>query len=692
MSEKSIRLVSGDTSRTVLELLREIGVRFDAPCGGQGVCGNCVVKVTGELSAPTEAENAVLSGRDMADGFRLACQAKVTGTATVSLRGEDAELHKAALDREGIGVGTKEWEPAVRKQYLELDMPTLSDVKADFQRIESAVGSSLSASIDVMRSIPSTMRATRGKVTAVLRSMGTHPSDPLELLALDSGDTSGNLYAAAVDIGTTTIAGYLWNLTDRTKVAVHSCSNPQAAFGADVLSRLTYAAQSEGGDVRLQEAVLRGIAEVIGELAGKAGIPVRHIYEILLVGNTCMQHLFFRFDTRQLGLSPYIAAYQRLLSFPLREISGRNRAVRDDGAKIYDRGCVFLESDVSPTSKALPTNDAFVSNDDASSLRDALRDAFFASNVTCTFLPVIAGFVGADTVGCILATGMDRREDITLMIDLGTNAEMVIGSKERLIACSAAAGPAFEGARIERGMRATPGAIDGVWFKDRYAYHVVGGERPVGICGSGLVDAVAMLANYGIIDEKGLLRDSPDAPAELRRRVRPESRPAREGGGAPGRKADACLDTRGDAEAPRLQGPFAFVLAWADETGDGKDLLLTQKDVREVQLAKGAISCGIRILMKELGVTPGDINKIFLAGAFGNYIDPRSAQRIGILPEGVPLEKVVPAGNAAGVGAQMALISKAARRRAEEIAGKVEHLELALHPDFLDGFTRGMYF
>lgn len=625
MSEKSIRLVSGDTPKTVLELLREMGIRFDAPCGGQGVCGNCVVRVTGDLQEPTEAENSVLSGQDITDGFRLACQAKATGTVTVTLRGEDAELHKAALDREGIRLKTEEWEPAVRKVYIELDMPTLSDVKADFQRIESAVGSSLSASIDVMRSIPSVIRAARGKVTAVLWSNGLNPSGLPELLALEPGDTRRDFYAAAIDIGTTTIAGYLWNLANRTKVAVHSCSNPQAPFGADVLSRLTYAAQNDGGDVRLQEAVLRGIEEVLQELAAKAGIPVQNIYEIVLVGNTCMQHLFFRFDTRQLGLSPYIAAYQRLLSFPLREISDHRQAIRGEGVN--------------------------------------------GVNVPCTFLPVIAGFVGADTVGCILATEMDRRKDVTLMIDLGTNAEMVIGSEERLIACSAAAGPAFEGARIERGMRAAPGAIDGVWFKERYAYHVIGGERPIGICGSGLVDAVAMLADYGIIDEKGLIRDNPDAPEELRRRVRPLDRPSCEGA-----------------------GPLAFVLAWANETGDGKDLLLTQKDIREVQLAKGAISCGIRILMKELGVTPGDITKVFLAGAFGNYIDPRSARRIAILPAGLPLERVVPVGNAAGVGAQMALISKAARRRADEIAGRVEHLELALHPEFLEGFTYGMYF
>ncbi|HHY39521.1 MAG TPA: ATP-binding protein, partial [Clostridia bacterium] len=591
------------------------------------------------------------------------------------------------LDREGIRLKTEEWEPAVQKVYIELDMPTLSDVKADFQRIESAVGSSLIAPIDVMRSIPSVIRAARGKVTAVLWWDGLNPSGSPELLALEPGDTSRYFYAAAIDIGTTTIAGYLWNLADRTKVAVHSCSNPQAAFGADVLSRLTYAAQNEGGDVRLQEAVLRGIDEVLQELAGKAGVPVQNIYEIVLVGNTCMQHLFFRFDTRQLGLSPYIPAYQRLLSFPLKEISDHRRTIRDEGLNRGDMPQPHYTGELARPAQP----DEYVSKADHLAPREqqaiaAQPDNFIrGGNAPCTFLPVIAGFVGADTVGCILATGMDRREDVTLMIDLGTNAEMVIGSKERLIACSAAAGPAFEGARIERGMRATPGAIDGVWFKERYAYHVIGGERPIGICGSGLVDVIAMLAEYGIIDEKGLIRDNPHAPEELRRRVRPQDRMSYE---------QARAKSQGvESETAKSQvGPFAFVLARADETGDGRDLVLTQKDIREVQLAKGAISCGIRILMKELGVTPGDISKIFLAGAFGNYIDPRSAQRIAILPAEIPLDRVVPVGNAAGVGAQMALISKAARRRADEIASRVEHLELALHPDFLEGFTRGMYF
>lgn len=708
-----IRLLSGGKPQTVLSLLREAGLDFDAPCGGQGVCGNCIVKAKGDLLAPTQREIEGLTAHGLAAGFRLACQAEVSGAATVFLRREDEGFRKEALDEKGATVISGDWYPAIHKEYLQLHMPSLSDVTADFQRIENALGHRLTAPVDVMRRIPSAVRANNGKVTAVLygdpdASGGKcilpkplfNDSNALTLVCLEAGDTRRHLYGAAVDIGTTTIAGYLWDFVAKKKVAVYSRTNPQSAFGADILSRIAYA-QEGAGDLRLQRAVLGGVFHVITGLADKARISPHQIYEVVLVGNTCMQHLFFRFDTKQLGLSPYIAANQQLLSLTLSEITGWANYAGSSAFNVtpgvphagLSRSTSGSNDDLKPDISLSMSSD-FQGQKGANDFSTPETPAMCGAQAAVyTFLPVIAGFVGADTVGCILALGMDEQEDISLMIDLGTNAEIVIGSRKKLITCSAAAGPAFEGARIDRGMRASPGAIDGVWFKDRYVYHVFGGEKPSGICGSGLVDAVAMLASHGIIDGRGRIQDNPLAPEELRRRVVRECAHTREAPGEESASLQGISSNSGEnARVFEEEGQPAFVLAWGEESRDGKDLLLTQKDIREVQLAKGAIACGIRILMKELGVSAQDISRIFLAGAFGNYINPKSAQRIGILPAGVPLERVFLAGNAAGIGAQMALVSQSARKRTQEIAERVEHLELALHPDFLNGFTDGMYF
>lgn len=413
-------------------------------------------------------------------------------------------------------------------------------------------------------------------------------------------------YLAAFDIGTTTIASYLLDGHTGKQLGTASCVNPQAAYGADVISRADYTMHHGFDD--LTGCVRKAINDLLQELAHAASIQVEEILQICLVGNTCMHHIFFQYPMNSLVLAPYVP-YQKGLT--------KGKAA-DFQIHIHPEGELI-------------------------------------------FLPVIAGFVGADTMGCLLAVRPDLKEEITLMIDIGTNGELVLGNRERLVCCSTAAGPAFEGAKIECGMRGAQGAIDHVfWDKEGFRFSVIGDGKPRGICGSGLIDAIACLRKQGLIDETGHMLSCQEA-------------------------AEVC-GAEIAAHMIQKENMTAFLF-----DPHAPQVYLTQKDVREVQLAKGAISAGILLLEKHLGITHEDIQTIYIAGAFGNYMNPENACNIGLLPAALKT-RIQSIGNAAGEGAKIALLNKEELAETVRLSQQVEFLELAAIPEFQDCFVDELEF
>lgn len=435
-----------------------------------------------------------------------------------------------------------------------------------------------------------------------------------QVWALLSGETLLALRAdppapllLAFDLGTTTLAGYLLDGVTGETLAVGSDRNPQASFGADVIARID--AARELGPAPLREALLQTLSRMTAEMAARAGRPAEEIVLTVLAGNTCMHHLALGLSPASLGLAPYLPVLREPLLLPA---AGWNLPVHPAGQ--------------------------------------------------VAMLPNLAGFVGADTAACLLAGDFVRREELTLLLDIGTNGELVLGNRERRITCSTAAGPAFEGAKIRCGMRGAEGAIDHVHLEDgRLVSHVIGEGAARGICGSGLLDAVAALLDGGVLDESGCLLE----PEEL-------SDP----------RLAACLT--------EVDGASAVLLAPAPEPG-GEPVVLTQKDIRELQLAKGAIAAGIHLLAQAYGAELEDIQTVLIAGAFGNFMRPESACRIGLIPPQL-LEKIRPVGNAAGEGACLAALSWAEYARCASLASGTEYLELAQHPGFSTCYMEEMAF
>jgi uncharacterized 2Fe-2S/4Fe-4S cluster protein (DUF4445 family) len=579
---------------------------FDFPCGGRGKCGKCRVRINSGAAAPTGIEQEHLEAEELAQGFRLACVTEIRQDITVDLPFTKTPEHQilvAGLDRD------VKLDPHLHKTLVELDLPSLQDQRPDWERLKEALtregllAKEAPAPLALLRNLPQLLRQANFRLTAV--------TDGRALTGLAKADTSTDMLGIAFDIGTTTVVGYLMDLGSGKELGVVSALNPQTRYGADVITRNAFAAQKEHGLEILRDAIVEQLNLLIGEAVEKVGAAREQVYAVSVVGNTTMHHLFLGISPKHLALAPYVPVIAEPLSAPAQET----------GIAINAAGRVYV-------------------------------------------LPNIAGFVGADTVGVILATDLDWSESIKLAIDIGTNGEIVLGSRDRLVACSAAAGPAFEGSQISCGMRGTIGAIDHVQFGDGIGYSVVGAGRPEGICGSGLLDAVASLLEQGVIDHRGRL-----LPPDM-------------SGVQAARYKDRIIVH---------EGANALLLANESETAHGRPILITQKDIREVQLAKGAIAAGIQVLLEQLGASLDDISEVLLAGAFGNYLDPHSACAIGLIPQ--TLEgKIRPVGNAAGSGAKMALLSRSEYRRAGLIASMVDYVELSAYKNFIDIFAGAMYF
>lgn len=594
-SNKTVNVPSGST---ILQAAIAAGVKVESTCGGKGTCGKCKVQLLpgegGERALPlAPAEKRFLTEAELQVGWVLACQHTLTSNTTVTLREQkDVFDRKAGFSSQENIVAPA---PGIQKLVLKLDEPNVQDQRADWERLVAALpAADIPFSRAVASSLPQTLRQGRFRVTAVFNGSS--------LIAVETGDTSARSYGVAIDIGTTTVVVYLMDLNKGNVVASGAVTNSQNVYGADVISRITHAAKGRRELQELQEKVVGSINGIISQITQKAQVSPLEIYQVVVVGNTTMSHLFLGIDPSFLAPAPFIPVFQKAVEVEAKEL----------GLKILETTPVLV-------------------------------------------LPNVAGYVGSDTVGVMLAAGADRLPGINLIVDIGTNGEIVLAGNGNILTCSTAAGPAFEGAEIKFGMRAAEGAIERVRIGSDVEISVIGNTKPQGICGSGLIDALSEMVRTGVVESSGRLAATPAQLAKLEPAVRERLR----GSGA-------------SAE---------FVLVWGKDSAIGEDIVITQKDVRELQLAKGAIMAGIRVLMREMGIGVQDIDQVLLAGAFGNYIDKESALGIGLLPP-VSLEQIKAIGNAAGDGAKMALMSLAERRRAVELARSAKHIELSTDQGF----------
>lgn len=582
---------------TLLDAARRAGVALAAICGGAGSCGRCRVHMlAGQVSPPSEAESQHLGENAVADGMRLACQVRVYSGVKVYVPADSLSTTQR-LQVEGQAVHVAPNPPVVACP-VHLSPATLADLRSDGARLRDALRLSRrleDAFVDmkVLQTVPERLRAQEWRGMAFVRRVG----ERAEVVAFGSPDARP--LGLAVDLGTTKIAAHLVDLQTGLSLTADGIMNPQIAFGEDVMARIGYAMQGEEQAQELQKAVVGAIGNLARDLCARVGRSALEIVEAVVVGNTAMHHLFVGLSVRQLGAAPYVPA----------ESAAMDVKARDIGLGIAEGSYVHL-------------------------------------------LPNVAGFVGADHVAMLLGTGIPDMDGVVLGLDIGTNTELVLKTPSRLISCSTASGPAFEGAHIRDGMRAASGAIEWVSMDNgEVHWQTVDNAPPVGICGSGVLDTVAALRRAGVLLPSGKMLEHP--------RVR---------------KGNDGLE---------------FVLATERETGHGRAVALSRKDVSAIQLAKGAIRAGIELLMAETGVRVDDLDTVILAGAFGTYLSVDSILEIGLLPP-VPAARVHQVGNAAAVGARLALVSLDARERARAIAARADYLELTALPEFSDAFAKAM--
>ncbi len=611
-----------DEGTTILNAARQLGVSLESVCGGKGVCGKCKVRIEeGEYrkygikstvtatSTKDEINAKFIKAQQLKQNYRLACQTTIHGDVVVFVPEES---------RKGIQVVRKEatarkikLNPAVEKYYLELKPATLDDTTGDFERVSGALKNKYELDglvIDylILLKLQSVVRKGNWKVTVSVWQ-------DREIVDVEGGEVKVG-YGLAVDIGTTTVAGYLCELTTGKIMATEAMMNPQVAYGEDVMSRIGYASKEKDGLKKLNDAIIKGLNQIIRQITKKAGIKPADIVDMTAVGNTCIHHLFLKIDPRYLGVAPFPPAIHHSV----------NVKARDMGLKIGEGAYVHV-------------------------------------------LPNEAGFVGADNVGVLIAEEPYNQDEILLIIDIGTNGELILGNRKKLMSSSCATGPAFEGAEIRHGMRAAAGAIEKLKINRQtfeVQFKVIGNDKwntedknigARGICGSGIFDVAAQMLLAGLIDKSG------------RFNMKLKSNRLR-------------YDEGGMAE---------FVIAWARETAINHDIVICQKDIRAIQLAKAAMYSGAKIMMNKMGVTK--IDKVILAGAFGSYIDKASAAAIGLFPDcGQGCVQAV--GNAAGDGARIALLNKDKRDEADHWARWVQYIELTLEPEFNKIFTKALAF
>lgn len=591
------RRVEVGNGTAVLAAIRVAGPELVTVCGGRGLCGTCKVIAPGRgLTPPTEQERELLTPAELSTGVRLACQATVVADAWVDVPPESLTAPQR-LQFESRGASVPALDPAVVAVDVLLRPPGLDDLRSDATRLEDAVAlagqPATRTGLAVLSAAPVTLRAQHWAARAAVHSYRTGEREIVALLPEGMAPLG-----AAIDAGTTKLAAYLVNLATGKTVATGAVVNPQVTAGEDVMSRIAYADANPSGAGDLHARLLDGINGLLGDLRAQIGAPAWQVVDAVAVGNTAMHHLLVGLPLRQLGRAPYVPAVTEAL-----ELRGA-----DVGLELAPGALLYLP-------------------------------------------PNIAGFVGADHTAVLLAVGAAECAGNVLVLDVGTNTEISVACGGQLWACSCASGPAFEGAHIRDGMRAAHGAIERVNYLDgTFAVHTIGGGAPTGICGSGILDAVAAALEAGIVSERGRL-------------------------------------ARAHPLVIRSAGEPACVLVPAALTAHGRDIVLTRADVGEIQLAKAAIRAGIELMLTAAGIEADALDEVVVAGAFGTYLDVTSAVAVGMLPK-LPKERYRQVGNAAGLGARQLLASRQCREMADDIARRIRYVELTTHPEFADTFAR----
>jgi uncharacterized 2Fe-2S/4Fe-4S cluster protein (DUF4445 family) len=577
------------------------GIAIDSTCGGHGTCKKCKVRIaSGEVPVGALDPRAFSAG-ELREGWRLACRAGARGDLVVEVPPLQTRP-KAALAGVGRHVILR---PAVQKRHLVLAEPSLEDQRSDLQRVLDAIEDlEPRASIELLRSLGGVLRRADFDVTAVICDE--------ELIDVEPGDTSARRFAIAFDLGTTTVVAALLDLDSGQPVVVRSQLNGQQPFGADVITRISATMLDPDALATLRDRAHETLAALTAELCSESDVAPHDVYEITVCGNVTMIALALGIDPEPLSMAPFVVCTHALPSVRAAEL----------GVNVHPRAPAFV-------------------------------------------FPSLGAYVGGDIVAGMLATGLTRDRRLRLFIDVGTNSEIALGSGERVLATAAPAGPAFEAAQIKCGMRAAAGAIEGVRIDgESLALEVIGDCEPAGICGSGLVDAVAELVHCGLLDHSGRLIADEDAAALL----------------------PAALAAR----LTKLGAERVFVLH-GDVADPAGSVFLSQRDVRELQFAKASIATGWSILLSELGVEAQEISQVLLAGSFGSYLSPLSAVRIGLVPK-LALPRIVSAGNVAGEGAKIAALSLRERAEAYSIVSEVEYVELSGRADFNDMFIDRLAF
>lgn len=592
------RRISAQPGENLLSIAQNAGIELASVCGGMGTCGSCRVKIVeGQANSPTSTEKAEISPEDIASGFRYACQTTVNGDLRIDIPPESLTATQR-LQVEGHEL-VVELDPNVSLIDVQLSPPNLSDLRSDHTRLTDYLVSigirDLEFNYQCLLQLSPVLRSQSWQGRLVVKGK--------EIIAVIP--PGNNIYGLAVDVGTTKLAAYLVDLVSGETVSKAGAMNPQIAYGEDVISRISFATEKEDGAKILQQKLVATLNSLIETLTREAGVSCGQIVDAVIVGNTAMHHLLAGLEVKQLGEAPYVPSMSASLEIPAISI----------GLNIAPGGWIFLP-------------------------------------------PNIAGYVGADHVAMLLAAqaAQDRQEAHTIVsLDIGTNTEISLYHWGRHLCCSCASGPAFEGAHIRDGMRAAPGAIERVRIlTDQIQISTIGNQAAVGICGSGILDAVSELVARGVIDERGVF-------------------------------------TGTHQKLLKRDGKFEFILADQAESGNGRDIVVTRKDVNEIQLAKGAIRAGVEVMLSEVGITDDDIEEFIIAGAFGTYLDLESAIHIGMFPD-LPRERFKQVGNAAGLGAKSMLLSRKMRKQAEEINSDVEYVELTTHPGFTDAYMEALAF
>jgi uncharacterized 2Fe-2S/4Fe-4S cluster protein (DUF4445 family) len=592
-------------NKTIWEALQKTDIELEGDCGGQGQCGKCKILVTSSIGPPSDKTKELIDEEERKRGIRLACRTKIRKDLTIYTEESDSKVDYYQILKTGERP-ILHIDPLISKRPVILPATPNGNGISDLDRIKLALGPDfrgMNASLDCLRKLPTMLQRTRNMGSAVFHEKC--------LLAWQSWDKVNNHFGLVFDLGTSTLVGKLINLQNGSERAAISRLNTQIRYGTSVISRLQYIEAHARGLFHLHDLLIKDLNRIAKRLLEVEKLHPDELFVAVAAGNTTMQHLMLAIDPLGIAGAPFAPVLTDGLVLKADEI----------GLKLHPEARLYV-------------------------------------------MPIKAGYIGGDLLSTILASGAAEQNDkIILGLDLGTNGEIFLGNRKRLMTCSAAAGPALEGANISSGMIAKSGAIEGVRSgKDQLNYQMIGNIKPKGICGSGLVDLAAVLLHCGVIDNEGMILP-------------------------PWKRAE---DNQGFRVVER-SGVYDFLVVSPAETSDGSCIYLTQKDIRELQLCKGAIAAGIQILMDSMGIDFKDLDQIYMAGALGNYIHPHSAIRIGLLPKVNP-DIIKSLGNAASTGASMVLLSKSYWQMALTLAHTIEHIELSDHPNFTQYFIQNLDF